>query len=229
MIQKIPDLKEAIDLWNAQRHEEARRLLEELVRVRPRSEKAWLWLARVTVERERQYQALQKVLEINPGNPVAQRIIKERFSGKNTAQLTRITDLLGEAAFLDNWQQSEAIYFKILEIDPVQKDALEALTDHYAHVLQWSKGFRLLANARKRASGSDDELVKLTVKYGIRSQNLDYLRSLDELLLTHPAMTVQYLLKVSELFATAKQYPVVVMLLERGAEIEPDNQTVLYG
>lgn len=55
----------------AGQRDQARKLLQQSLRLEPRNESAWMWLVSVTQDpRERQF-CLQKVLEINPANEMA--------------------------------------------------------------------------------------------------------------------------------------------------------------
>jgi tetratricopeptide (TPR) repeat protein len=228
MIQKLPSLDEAKRLWKENRHDEARAVIEALLAWQPHNEGAWLALARMSPDRARQQEALLKVLEINPNNETARRILGEKFGNRGVPMRQEIEGLMAEVVFAEDWSHAESLYAQVLQIDPAHRDALNALLRHYAQVGDWQKGFRLLAALRERAPQSDF-LVDRQLQFAIRAGDLDYLRSMDDVLLEHPRVTVKDLLKVSELFAKQYQYEVVVVLLERASELEPDNQTLLYG
>lgn len=55
--------------------DEARRLLQEAIRLEPASEPAWLWLASVARDTRERLFALQKVIEINPKNDAARQAL----------------------------------------------------------------------------------------------------------------------------------------------------------
>jgi thioredoxin-like negative regulator of GroEL len=228
MIQKLPSLDEAKRLWKENRHEEARSVIEALVAWQPQNEAAWLALARMSPDRARQHEALLKVLEINPNNAVAQRILQEKFGDRGTPLRQEIEGLMAEVIFAEDWAQAERLYGAVLQLDPTHSEAVNALLRHYAQAEEWQKGFRLLNALRERAPQSDF-LVDRQLQFAIRAGSLDYLRSMDDVLLGHPRVTVKDLLKVSELFAKQYQYDVVAALLERASELEPDNQTLLFG
>ena len=212
-------------MWKAKRREDARRAFAAIVQAEPGNEQAWLWLARASQSPEDQYAALQRVLTINPGNEVAQRVLAERFPGQNHE---RITELLGDAVFADEWWRAEAIYREVLELDPAQPDALDGLLNHFAEVKNWRAGIQILGEARQNRE-QDEVLTRRLVDFTIQSGDTDLLRQLDHVLLNHPAVTVEQLLQASEVFAKTWQYDVVAYLLERASHIDPANQTVLFG
>ena len=204
-------------------------MLVEIVRADPQNEQAWLWLARAAKSPDEQQKALQRVLAINPGNEMAQRALAERSPQKDIVpDQARITELLGDAVFADDWWQAEALYSEVLELDPAQPEALDAMLKHYVKAKDWRTGLTLLRNAR-RGHADEEALTRRLVDFVLESGDTDLLRQLDEILLKHPAVTVEQLLKAGEIFASVKQYEIVTYLLERASELEPQNQTVLFG
>jgi tetratricopeptide (TPR) repeat protein len=228
MSQKPPTLSQAVQLWKAKRRDEARRAFTAITQTEPSNEQAWLWLARTSQSPEDQFAALQRVLTLNPGNEVAQRVLAERFPQRLSADHERITELLGDAAFADQWWQAEALYMEVLTLDPAQPDALDGLLHHHAETKNWHVGMQVLQEAHLSRE-TDESLTRRMIDFAIQSRDTDLLRQLDKVLLNHPAVTVEQLLKAGEIFATARQYGVVVYLLERASGIEPANQTVLFG
>lgn len=56
--------------------DEARKLLQNALRLNPHSENGWLWLASVLKEKKERLLCLQKVLEINPNNEMALKAVR---------------------------------------------------------------------------------------------------------------------------------------------------------
>ena len=70
------DLRQrGITAAKAGQKDEARRLLQQAIRLEPDSEAAWLWLASVARDAQERLFCLQKILEINPFNDTAQKAI----------------------------------------------------------------------------------------------------------------------------------------------------------
>lgn len=57
--------------------EQARRLLQQSIRLEPKSEPAWLWLASVARDSRERMFCLQKILEINPSNDQAIKALRQ--------------------------------------------------------------------------------------------------------------------------------------------------------
>jgi membrane protease YdiL (CAAX protease family) len=66
-------LQQAADCLNAGQRGDARRLLQQVVRADPRSERGWLWMADVVKTAEERRHCLTQVLSINPRNALARR------------------------------------------------------------------------------------------------------------------------------------------------------------
>src|SRR5687768_3346843 len=109
MIEKLPDLKHAITLWNAEDHAAARREIERLVAAQPQNETAWLWMARTAASPYHQWRALQQVLLINPDNETALKALEKRFPPPALERFAQVEELLSEAVFADDWRTSEAM------------------------------------------------------------------------------------------------------------------------
>ena len=62
---------QAMEQIAAGRHEDAQRLLRQIVRKHPRHERAWLGLALIVPEMDQAIECLNRVLEINPNNAEA--------------------------------------------------------------------------------------------------------------------------------------------------------------
>jgi hypothetical protein len=189
-----------------------------------------LWLARASEAPRDQATALQRVLAINPDNEVAKRVLSERFPelAARSPHHEKITELLGDAVFADEWWRAEALYLDVLKLDPTQRDALDGLLNHYAEDSDWYKGVRLLNDLRANRQ-NDRTLTRRLIDFAILSRDTDLLRQQDDILLKHPSVTVDQLLRASEVFAKQFQFEVVAHLLRRASIMEPQNQTVLFG
>jgi tetratricopeptide (TPR) repeat protein len=69
-------LEEGIASARGGAREVARRRLEELVEIDPRSESGWIWLASVGADRADQKRCLQRVLELNPNHAQARALLQ---------------------------------------------------------------------------------------------------------------------------------------------------------
>jgi len=70
-------LEYGISALNGGYKTDARRLLEEAVKLDPSNWKAWLWLSRAAEDKEEQESCLEKALELNPENELARRELDE--------------------------------------------------------------------------------------------------------------------------------------------------------
>jgi hypothetical protein len=68
---RIDRLMDAIDLIKADRREEARQLLRELIRENADFEDAWLWMSLAVDTLDQSAVCLDNVLRVNPGNAAA--------------------------------------------------------------------------------------------------------------------------------------------------------------
>lgn len=75
----------AIRLVNTGDHRVARHYLGKILEEEPENELAWFWLAQCAVSRANQIYALKKVLEINPMNKKARKVL-ERIENDNPRQ-----------------------------------------------------------------------------------------------------------------------------------------------
>lgn len=66
-----PLFDKAMTAIQAQRHDEARALLAQLVAANPRHEEGWLWLAGVVDNLDQSIDCLERVLKLNPANAKA--------------------------------------------------------------------------------------------------------------------------------------------------------------
>jgi len=74
---KARELEErGIQAAKAGNKDEARKLLQNALRLNPHSENGWLWLASVLKEKKERLLCLQKVLEINPNNEMALKAVR---------------------------------------------------------------------------------------------------------------------------------------------------------
>lgn len=84
--EKARELEErGIQAAKAGNKDEARKLLQNALRLNPHSENGWLWLASVLKEKKERLLCLQRVLEINPNNEMALKAV--RAFGVDPAQL----------------------------------------------------------------------------------------------------------------------------------------------
>ncbi len=75
--EKARELEErGIQAAKAGNKDEARKLLQNALRLNPNSENGWLWLASVLKEKKERLLCLQKVLEINPNNEIALKAVR---------------------------------------------------------------------------------------------------------------------------------------------------------
>ena len=77
-------LQQAVNAANAGRKDEARRLLESVLDVDERNEKAWLWLSSVVDEDEDRIICLENVLTVNPQNEAARKGLAALRAGPAT-------------------------------------------------------------------------------------------------------------------------------------------------
>jgi tetratricopeptide (TPR) repeat protein len=77
MMSHEKELRKAIEAIQAGDKQEARRILGQIVKQNPRHEMAWLRLASVISDFDKQYQCLEQVLKINPDNEIAQRRVAQ--------------------------------------------------------------------------------------------------------------------------------------------------------
>jgi tetratricopeptide (TPR) repeat protein len=80
-------LERGIEAARAGRKDEARKLLQQSLRLDPQSDSAWLWLASVISDKRERLVALQRSLEINPANEMALKAV--RALGIDPAQWVR--------------------------------------------------------------------------------------------------------------------------------------------
>lgn len=69
--------------------EEARQLLQQSVRIEPRNEAAWLWLASVARDAGERKFCLEQVITINPNNPTALQALQTMTGGGDAPPATR--------------------------------------------------------------------------------------------------------------------------------------------
>lgn len=72
-----PKLLEAISLIEDENEEDARQLIQEVIKGDPKDEAAWLWLESITVDEEEKRVCLQNVLSLNPKNQIARKRLNE--------------------------------------------------------------------------------------------------------------------------------------------------------
>lgn len=221
-------LQVAVSLWKAERPAEALRMLQHVVQSEPDNEQAWLWIARVSTSRDQRHRALLRVLDINPENATAKRVLEQQFGGHGPGVRDHINNLLADATFETDPRRAEALYEKVLDLDPISHEALDGILPLYRKAGVWARGFRMLDRARQHAP-NDETIIRHTIHFGLLSNDLDYLRGLDEIWMTSPHVKVEELVSAAKRFANDKQFDVVAALLERGSEIDPQNQTVLFG
>ncbi len=71
--------------------DEARKLLQQSIRLEPRSEPAWLWLASVARDPQERLFSLQKLLEINPQNEMGRKALESmQASGPSIKPITGV-------------------------------------------------------------------------------------------------------------------------------------------
>ena len=85
----------------AGRHEDAQRLLNEVVKKNPNHEQAWLGLALIVPDMDQAIECLNRVLELNPANA-------EAFEYLNMARQEKKRDQLAQAAAPSSGTQGDA-------------------------------------------------------------------------------------------------------------------------
>ena len=76
-------LQQAKRALNAGDKATAQRFLIQVIKQTPRSETAWLWLSAIVGDPARERECLERVLKINPDNPVAKRHFADLILGKS--------------------------------------------------------------------------------------------------------------------------------------------------
>ncbi len=87
-------LNQAIDLLNAGRKDEARRLLLQILKADPRHEIAWMWLVETLPNNQQRLAALEQCLKINPNSQMARTAwqrIKTSLADSRQAQISKVT------------------------------------------------------------------------------------------------------------------------------------------
>ena len=74
--QALQYLQQGIAAAKAKRSEEARRLLQNAIRLNPASETAWLWLSSVAKDNHERAFCLKQILQLNPANEMALKGLK---------------------------------------------------------------------------------------------------------------------------------------------------------
>ncbi len=104
---KARELEErGIQAAKAGNKDEARKLLQNALRLNPNSENGWLWLASVLKEKKERLLCLQKVLEINPNNEMALKAV--RAFGVDPTQLVPQRGSLSQSLADDEAGESTA-------------------------------------------------------------------------------------------------------------------------
>ena len=65
-----------IQAAKAGQKDQARQLLQQSLKLDPRNEAAWLWLASVARDKRERMLSLQKLLEVNPNNETARKALQ---------------------------------------------------------------------------------------------------------------------------------------------------------
>ncbi len=87
MKEKSYNLEDGIDALNEGKKSEARRLLAAAIREDPRNETAWLGMAQAVEEEERYVECMQRVLEINPENEQAKKVLQKYQASQKLSTL----------------------------------------------------------------------------------------------------------------------------------------------
>ncbi len=69
-------LNEAVQLIRQGRKDEARRILEPILKANPQDIQAWFWYVETCATREQRIKTLEVCLKLNPGNPQALRALR---------------------------------------------------------------------------------------------------------------------------------------------------------
>ncbi len=151
----LMDHREADDLFSqalaaikANRHDEARNLLIQLVSADPQHEQAWLWLADLVSDQEETISCLERVLALNPNNAIA----AEWLSSLR----------LKEASQRNNVVDSE---------DPERGlPRLGSYLLHFRHITAEQLKAAVLAQEREAAAGRREKIGQILVKQGLISE-----------------------------------------------------------
>jgi tetratricopeptide (TPR) repeat protein len=81
--------QQGIAAAKAGQNEQARQLLQQSIRLEPRNEAAWLWLASVARDERERLFCLQKLLEINPNNEMGLKALEAMGAGPAPAAPSR--------------------------------------------------------------------------------------------------------------------------------------------
>jgi hypothetical protein len=76
------DLQKAVELIKAGNDPAARELLLNVLRANPKNDKAWVWMASITKERDKRQKCLEEALKHNPNNQIAKRALQKMTSPK---------------------------------------------------------------------------------------------------------------------------------------------------
>ena len=72
----MANLNEAVQLIRQGRKDEARRILEPILKANPQDTQAWFWLVETCSTNEQRIKTLEVCLKLNPGNPQALRALR---------------------------------------------------------------------------------------------------------------------------------------------------------
>ncbi len=72
----MANLNEAVQLIRQGRKDEARRILEPVLKANPQDIQAWFWLVETCSTNEQRIKILEVCLKLNPGNPQALRALR---------------------------------------------------------------------------------------------------------------------------------------------------------
>lgn len=86
------DLKPVEKLINEHKEEEARKLLEQMLKVNAGDDEAWVWLASITRDREERKGYLEEALRYNPNNQLALKSL-QKIGGSSVAQKNTVTTM----------------------------------------------------------------------------------------------------------------------------------------
>ena len=87
------NLPRAIAAIKAGDTETGQRLLVQVIKVDPQNETAWLWMTSTLDDPQEKKQCLQKVLQINPDNEMAKKVLAAFERPREPAELPRFGDI----------------------------------------------------------------------------------------------------------------------------------------
>lgn len=223
--------------------QKGRKLLTESLRLNPKNEMAWLWLARTVSDADKQRQCLEQALQLNPDNEQAQALMK-RLNAKpaRTAtpapahkkmpvagaeakiqlHLTRADECLRE----DDTEGAIEQWVHVLEIEADHEEALASAVRHLSRLKYIDDARELVWNAIN--SGTTHPSVYLTAidiaKLQHHHQEADDLRVK---LACLPDTDEKLIVEMIDHFRLRDQEQIAIKVAETAVAQHPTSQKLL--